>query len=370
MPNTNTDKNVYILGAGFSKELGIPLQDDFLQAAKDIYFQDTGTYKHFDRVFNYQDKLSKMRKFLSCDLFNLEQLFNLLEMDIFYSKDPKAISVKNDFLSLINDTLAKLTPTPYFYNPQGALKFDYNYQNYRSFISMFVQNDNTNKITTHNDTIISFNYDLVIEAATSVYNWDKECGITGKNHLLNSTDNPYLNLNVMFEKENFEVKNIAPFFKINRNESHFPPRNLFSNSDSAIKLLKLHGSINWTTTNNNKPYIVPPIWNKSDPKVRKLWNIAYKELVEAERIIIIGYSFPETDIYVKSLLALALNENKKIQHIYFINPDTKKVKETYSSLIDTHFKKSCAYKEWTFSEFMTTHEGRDFIRDELSRTVR
>jgi len=100
-----------------------------------------------------------------------------------------------------------------------------------------------------------------------------------------------------------------------------------------------------------------------------LWEEAYKVLKEATRIIIIGYSFPETDIYVKSLLALALNENKILQNIYFINPDKDKTREASLDLLDKHFQKHCEYKEWTFSEFITSSEGKNFIRDKLNRPV-
>ena len=64
MSALNTDKNVYILGAGFSKELGLPLQDDFILIAREVYFRDPNRYKHFEKVFRYQDELSRMRKYL------------------------------------------------------------------------------------------------------------------------------------------------------------------------------------------------------------------------------------------------------------------------------------------------------------------
>ncbi len=36
----NNGKNVYILGAGCSKKLGIPLQDEFILLAKEVFFRD------------------------------------------------------------------------------------------------------------------------------------------------------------------------------------------------------------------------------------------------------------------------------------------------------------------------------------------
>jgi hypothetical protein len=148
---------------------------------------------------------------------------------------------------------------------------------------------------------------------------------------------------------------------------HYEPVPIFSESDSAIKLIKLHGSINWRSTDNDEIFVVPPTWNKSDPKVSKLWNIAYNELKEAKRIIVIGYSFPEIDVYVKSLLALALNENRILQKIFFINPDKQYAKTVCLSLLDKHFEKYCDYKEWKFSEFINSSEGESFIKDCLCR---
>jgi hypothetical protein len=143
---------------------------------------------------------------------------------------------------------------------------------------------------------------------------------------------------------------------------------LFSERNNAINLIKLHGSINWKT-DDDKTFIVPPTWNKSDPQISQLWGNAYTELTQAKRIIVIGYSFPETDIYVKSLLALALNENKILQNIYFINPDRDVAKKICLSLLDKYFEKYCDYKEWRLSDFVGTTEGKQFIKDKLNREV-
>ena len=178
-----------------------------------------------------------------------------------------------------------------------------------------------------------------------------------------------MSFNTIFGKSNISVEKIDQYFVKNRTDSYFPPIDVFQNNDTSIKLIKLHGAINWKTANNNKTLIVPPTWNKSDPQIRKLWDMAYKEIMGAKRIIVLGYSFPETDIYVKSLLALALNENKILQNIFFINPDKDIARKACLSLLDKHFEKYCAYKEWKFSQFITGIEGKLFIENSLSRKV-
>ena len=99
MPDFNTDKNVYLLGAGFSKEIGLPLQDDFLLVAKEVYFKNPKMYNHFEKVFDYQNNLTKMKQFLNYPLLNLEHLFNLIEMHMFYSNSQEIANIKTDFIN-------------------------------------------------------------------------------------------------------------------------------------------------------------------------------------------------------------------------------------------------------------------------------
>lgn len=42
------EKVVYILGAGFSAPLGLPVMSNFLVKSKDLYFSDTEKYKRFN----------------------------------------------------------------------------------------------------------------------------------------------------------------------------------------------------------------------------------------------------------------------------------------------------------------------------------
>lgn len=362
VPEENNDKNVYILGAGFSKELGVPLQDEFLLAAREVYFTNPTVYKYFERVLEYQDKLSRMKNYLSYPLLNLEHLFNLIEMDIFYSGSIEVEKIKNDFTRLICDVLIDKTPCPFYNDKKGQLRQDDIYKSYVSFISLFIK-DFTHTLSFYEDTIISFNYDLVLEGAASIYNWRR-------NEEVPRRQNPgSIKFNTSFNSDKIKIDHVSSYFKKNREDSYFPPSDLFSDDANSIKLIKLHGSINWNNSDDGKTFIVPPTWNKSDQRIKGLWNKAYQELKTAKRIIIIGYSFPDSDIYVKSLLALALNENKILQHIYFINPDKDSTKRACLSLLDKHFDKYCSYNEWKFSEFINTKDGLYFIKDALNRSV-
>jgi hypothetical protein len=364
MPELNNDKNVYLLGAGFSKEVGLPLQDDFLLVAKEVYFKNPALFKHFEKVFEYQDKLTKMKKYLNYPLLNLEHLFNLIEMDIFYSASDESAEIKSDFTRLVCDVLTDKTPCPLLHDQNRQPAVNKIYDPYVKFINLLIKNDRR-MLEMYDDTIISFNYDLVLEGAACIYNWKRR----QENKHANSVDANFIRFNTTFGKTNITADPVSDFFIKNRPGLYCPPMNLFSKDEGSLKLIKLHGSINWKTVGDGKTFIVPPTWNKSDSEIRLLWEYAYKELMAAKRIIVIGYSFPETDIYVKSLLALALNENKLLQNIYFINPNEDIAKNSAMALLDKYFEKYCAYHPWKFSKLVGSDDGKKFIEESLNRKL-
>jgi NAD-dependent SIR2 family protein deacetylase len=120
---------------------------------------------------------------------------------------------------------------------------------------------------------------------------------------------------------------------------------------NSVKLIKMHGSINWTycdscqnvqefdlkflkdTYENDKlsypvlgmckncdglrrPLLVPPLSFKilSIPKLIDLWNLAKEEIEKADYIIVVGYSFAEADTYITKIIArsMTMNNNQKM----------------------------------------------------------
>lgn|GEM_PF-1928360 len=56
------------------------------------------------------------------------------------------------------------------------------------------------------------------------------------------------------------------------------------------------------------------------PYLRKHWELASDALIRADQIWFVGYSFPDTDNYMKFFLATCLAENARIRHIAVIDP--------------------------------------------------
>ena len=112
---------------------------------------------------------------------------------------------------------------------------------------------------------------------------------------------------------------------------------------SVLRLLKLHGSINWrpklgyaspvaidSITHHHdwggislrhpqvdghlepEPVMVPPVLSKSSlvkqPVLRLVWSQAFDSLATAHQVTFIGYSFPETDMAARTLFSEALKD--------------------------------------------------------------
>ena len=108
---------------------------------------------------------------------------------------------------------------------------------------------------------------------------------------------------------------------------------------TGLLLLKLHGSTNWrpklgyanpmaldAITHHDEwsgggldshhlepePVIVPPVLSKSSlveqPVLRLVWSRAFTELATAHEVTFIGYSFPTTDIAVRTLFSEAMED--------------------------------------------------------------
>lgn len=149
------------------------------------------------------------------------------------------------------------------------------------------------------DTVISFNYDCVMDdALRRVGNskWSAKYGyaFTAPSRITGSA--------------NWDPATPAP------------------TAAETIYLLKLHGSLNWQLPatadgeiklkqrlhqQRGTPQftIVPPAWNKSqkqEPIFQDLWKKAERAIRTAKCIAVVGFSFTPTDLHVEALFRLAL----------------------------------------------------------------
>lgn len=103
------------------------------------------------------------------------------------------------------------------------------------------------------------------------------------------------------------------------------------------------------------PLIIPPVKNKSydyfGDLFRNLWQKAEESLVTAEDIVLIGYSFPETDYQSDRLFKNAFSKRNTMPRIFIVNPEAQKIKDRfmYTFGIDEHHL--FTYNEYFSSTF-------------------
>ncbi len=162
------------------------------------------------------------------------------------------------------------------------------------------------------DTIISFNYDCLID-------WSLKSKATAEKW------NPKTGYG--FECSNTDV---------------WTSGDKESDSKTSVKLLKLHGSLNWNVVANSKqvslrqnPYsietnqphnIIPPVWDKrtKDWPYSDIWNRAKAAIYEAHAIVFVGYSMPTTDVATQVLFRAARQEKGQgnlVESLTIVNPD-------------------------------------------------
>src|SRR6266853_277698 len=341
MAREKPDRNVYILGAGFSAPAGAPLVRNFLDLSREFYddprsSMDIDEKGRFANVFSFKRLMGQAREKVRIDLDNIEKLFGLVEISDRLGLE--TANTRDDIVYLIAKTLGIATKWPKhprprfefpinsdphylhtfeqhrsaFQNPGGQRLVADMYDYFAALVGGIL--DHPERKSERKDTIITFNYDLICDHAL------RKLGVKANYHL-------DANLVTMDETET-----------MSRAET--------------VDLLKLHGSTNWGICSKcdkhvivlsekltDDPYLfrtqtcpgcnesayrlllVPPSWDKSEYQsiMKGVWSKAVEELRTATRICVIGYSMPHADAFFEYLLTLALSQNDGLYKLIVVD---------------------------------------------------
>lgn len=359
-PNA-TDRNVYILGAGFSSDAGAPLVRDFLDVSRQVSDDpslglDPEERVHFRRVLEFRRKVAQAREKVRIDLDDIEQLFGLVEIS-HRLQDTKR-ETRDSTVYLIAKTLqlsinratarrpkfsvpVRLTLSESMRTFLGATRFESSAEvqltpvdQYDYVAALFSgQFDLETKKSNRKDTVITFNYDLVLEHAL------RRLGLDANYHL-----DPAI-------------------VDDRRAPAH----------ERRFDVLKLHGSTNWGICSacgsrvvilsekvsdspdefrsescpcigqrgSFQPFLIPPSWDKSEYRrvIAPVWKKAVEELKLASRICVIGYSMPQADAFFRYLLAMALAENHQLYKFLVVDYRNEDQRRTRKSRVEARYRR-------------------------------
>lgn len=84
------------------------------------------------------------------------------------------------------------------------------------------------------------------------------------------------------------------------------------------------------------PLVVPPIYDKQRITgmglLQRVWDRAGTAILNAERLVLFGYSLPEADVLSKQLLRTAVRGNSSLNCVDLINPDASVVSKIRQAL--------------------------------------
>lgn len=336
-------QEVIFLGAGASAADGAPIQNRLF---KD-YFED-GPHRdiisnHLGRFFRDFFGINTRNHLHDIEFPTFEEILGILEISLsryesfrnypLIPQDPKVQNVREQIIFLIAKILKD--------------KLQFGRTNHDALVSRLKRESRLRKTA-----FISLNYDILIDNAL--------------------TDmHPVIDLDYGIEFTNFSRKG----------DWHAPRFN------RAIKLFKLHGSLNWlycptcislTITPKVKsvstiadapircrscrtkmiPIIIPPTFFKvmSNYFLQQIWRETERTLMATKRIVFCGYSFPDADVHVKYLLKRVEVNRGTTPDIYVFNDHLGKednVKEQEKERYERFFskKRKVRYLDRSFQDF-------------------
>ncbi|MBF0463574.1 MAG: hypothetical protein HQK88_04350 [Nitrospirae bacterium] len=334
-------KTVFILGAGFSYDAGIPLQAALLKEALTIT-PPVFTYNNPEAIsfMEYQKKLKDFinNLFGSLDNVALEDIFTILDKSVIGKERFKEYSWKELYEYrgyLVNLILQVLTI---------KLKDITNSSEkpYKKFAEKVIEIREKAGQKTDSLGIISLNWDTLLELSLNkalTDSKDKKCRIDYCAYT--------------HHRDNTEVSHI----------------NLKSLGFYNIKVLKLHGSLNWLYCSNcgrlyvddgnigiekiecnycksyteklyEEPLIITPTMIKElhNLHIKNIWQNAFIEIQEATDIYFIGYSLPYADFEFKYILKKAIDKKSKITVVLSKNDETNGTNKRYQEFLGNSVK--------------------------------
>ncbi|NVK21130.1 MAG: SIR2 family protein [Kangiellaceae bacterium] len=307
------ERVTYILGAGFSAPLGLPVMSNFLFKSRDMYFSDKEKYKYFSNVFESISKLSVIKNYYNADLFNIEEILSITEMMSFL--DGKKL--KAEFSKYISEVIEYYTPTvtSYSNSPQGLPS------NWEDFV--FGRGGEYTELCYLIGHLLRVKFEQTTEDSGGgrVFHANRD-------DLIN-TRYSVLSLNYDRVLENIENHLATQYVKddsLSFNKDSYDP-----NWDK-VHLMKLHGCV-------ENGEIVPPTWAKgTHPSIVPIWKNAFHILKESNHIRFIGYSLPTADSYLKYLLKSAIVDSKHLKSIDVICLDQSgDVKERFNNFFEFNY---------------------------------
>lgn len=326
------EKVVYLLGAGFSAPLGLPVIRDFLQTAKDLCFKEPERYGHLRKVLDTIRDMSPAKTYYDTDLRNVEEVLSILEMRDMVAGTRQSKS----FASFIEDVIQARTPQTESPHTPGPSK------NLPAFMDRLFQQDVSHELFAYGHFVAA-----LLGVRLTVNTTEKNQKSGSWNPRYSVSDDGQYDYSVVTLNYDLVLENLRDHI-----QREFPPSQDAENTDlgEALEIAKLHGSV-------GGEIVAPTSLKWAVRKVADAWKTAYRLFSEANHIRILGYSLPESDGYIRYLLSAAATTSENLKRIDVVNTDPR-MKE--------HFRKYVCFRDARFCKIDSSVYLRSTVTMDLA----
>jgi NAD-dependent SIR2 family protein deacetylase len=332
-------KTVYILGAGFSVQAGAPTQAKLLSETFRLYEDNND---NFDA-----QKFSIFTEFLLNQLNIEDRNFQNVELEDIFTPLDRCLSDNSQFRGVGLEKIMVVRDSVFYVigrTLQLVLNNTAQSKNYIDAFARYLTNkssvrENNKYRTVDPVSVISTNWDILLD--NSIYN-----------EIVSSKRNAVVDYCCYISSKDQDDDSIKPGLE-KLGEGGF-----------NVKLLKLHGSLNWlqcprcirlyarfsrkiSMTNFENPVscrhcdvnfpeekdnhllasnLIMPTFIKdlSNPQYKIIWQNAGIELSEASKLVFIGYSLPSADFELRQLLSRMTRKNVEITVVDYCDDESRK----------------------------------------------
>jgi hypothetical protein len=332
-------KTVFILGAGASVEAGGPLMSTFLDEARDLLVSGRVKDKQgdFERVFHALVRLRDVFYKSGLDLDNIESVFGAFEMARIIGKlgdypTRTIAAIAKSIRVVIVRTLDELIKCSY--NPNSTEGGLLPSPSYGHFVRQ-IQRMNSPSNCQFACSVLTFNYDIALDYALMCAHISHDYGLEA------SIDRKALRLLKLHGSLNWgKCPNCRRIRAAHLSEEEILEyANTVNSSMFPLRTAQIFAKATCDKCGvplTQDPVIVPPTWNKTEghKELMNVWRQAAIELSQAENIICMGYSLPETDLFFRYLFALGTVGDAHLRRFWVFDPNAEgAIEERYRRLL-------------------------------------
>lgn len=350
-------KVVYILGAGFSVEAGAPVQANILPEAIRLYAENPQNYNN--------ERFSIFKNFIINQLGYAEETLKDVEIEDIFTPLDRCLTESSQFRGIGLDKIMEVREAVFHVIGRTIQLVLNNTQNSKQYINEFA-----NYLTEKSSVRAGGSYRTSDPVSVISTNWDILLDNSIRQSIVQSSHNAVVDYCCYISSRDETDESIKPGLE------------KLGQGGFNVKLLKLHGSLNWLQCprcmrlyarfsrkdgvidyenrescrhcDTNFPEeesnhhlasnLIMPTYIKdlSNPQYKVIWQNAGIEIAEADKLVFIGYSLPNADFEMRQLLSRMTRKNAAVEVVDYCGD--QKLKNS----IEKHWKKFFGERELSF----------------------